>query len=79
MPLKVSNNGGIKAALFFYFLFSLKAKSDGIVGAETLATLGALNLVLSIADLPSKDEAREHHRPPYGEETHQSLLSWVLN
>lgn len=78
MPLKVSNNGGIKAALFFY-LFSLKATSDGIVGAETLATLGALNLVLSIADLPSKDEAREHHRAPHGEETHQSLLSWVQN
>lgn len=33
---------GIKAALFL-FIFSPKAKPDGIMGVETLATLAAFN------------------------------------
>lgn len=47
------------------------------MGAETLATLATLNLVLSITDLPSKDESNKGHGYLYGEEKATSLfLVW---
>lgn len=58
------------------FILYFPLKSNGIMGTETLATLAALNLVLSILDLPSENKATECHWYQYGEMTTSLFLVW---
>lgn len=61
------------------FMLYFPLKSNGSMETDILATLAALNLVLSIIDSPSKNEASECHQYPIWREGHQPLLSLVQN
>ena len=76
MPLKTGNQVclGNKSSMVFILYFPLK--SNGSMETDILATLAALNLVLSIIDSPSKNEASECHQYPYGERTTSLFLVW---
>lgn len=76
MPLNTGNQVclGNKSSMVFILCFPLK--SNGSMETDILATLAALNLVLSIIDSPSKDKASECHQYPYGERTTSLFLVW---